>query len=95
MLLLNVVSWRISVFVLLLTLTFSGYSKGQSTAQISVLPLAPVWSLYNEAGTEVQSTEFAGKPLILHFGPPGVLTAKSCNPGWTSCIVNTVLKAYR
>ncbi|MFT4941156.1 MAG: cytochrome c biogenesis protein CcmG/thiol:disulfide interchange protein DsbE [Paraglaciecola sp.] len=78
---LNVVSWRIAVFVLLLTLTFSGYSKGQSTADTSVLPLAPVWSLYNEAGTEVQSSEFAGKPLILHFWATWCPYCKKLQPG--------------
>jgi thiol-disulfide isomerase/thioredoxin len=81
MLALNVSSWRMSVFVLLLTLTFSGYGQGQGTADTRVLPLAPAWSLYNEAGTEVQSTEFAGKPLIVHFGATWCPYCKKLQPG--------------
>lgn len=81
MLALNIASWRMSVFLLLLTLTFSGDGLGQSTADNSVLPLAPAWTLYNEAGTEVQSTEFAGKPLILHFWATWCPYCKKLQPG--------------
>ncbi|MFQ3235502.1 MAG: cytochrome c biogenesis protein CcmG/thiol:disulfide interchange protein DsbE [Paraglaciecola sp.] len=70
-----------SVLVLLLTLTFSGKGEGRSTGNTSVLRTAPAWSLYNEAGTEVQSTEFAGKPLILHFWATWCPYCKKLQPG--------------
>lgn len=71
----------LSVFLALLTLTISGHGQGQNEEHTSALPLAPVWSLSDEAEMLVQSTDFAGKPLILHFWATWCPYCKKLQPG--------------
>ncbi|MFT4938551.1 MAG: cytochrome c biogenesis protein CcmG/thiol:disulfide interchange protein DsbE [Paraglaciecola sp.] len=42
---------------------------------------APQWQLYTEAGELVKSTDFAGKPLIIHFWATWCPYCKRLQPG--------------
>jgi thiol-disulfide isomerase/thioredoxin len=42
---------------------------------------APHWQLYNEAGQLIESTDFAGKPLIIHFWATWCPYCKKLQPG--------------
>jgi len=44
-------------------------------------PIAPDWQLLTEAGKQIKSTEFAGKPLIIHFWATWCPYCKKLQPG--------------
>ncbi|MFT5676834.1 MAG: cytochrome c biogenesis protein CcmG/thiol:disulfide interchange protein DsbE [Paraglaciecola sp.] len=69
--------FRILFFALLLT---SINFANASPAAVERLE-APQWQLYNEAEQLVDSTDFAGKPLIIHFWATWCPYCKKLQPG--------------
>jgi thiol-disulfide isomerase/thioredoxin len=58
------------------TLTFS-----QVESETGELPLMPQWQLYNGEGQLVKSSDFLGKPLVIHFWATWCPYCKKLQPG--------------
>jgi thiol-disulfide isomerase/thioredoxin len=58
------------------TLTFA-----QVAPKTDELPLMPQWQLYNEEGLLVKSSDFLGKPLVIHFWATWCPYCKKLQPG--------------
>lgn len=58
------------------TLTFA-----QVAPETDELPLMPQWQLYNEEGLLVKSSDFLGKPLVIHFWATWCPYCKKLQPG--------------
>lgn len=71
----------LSVFLTLVTLTISGEGLGQHEEQNTALPLAPAWRVYNEVGELNKSSDYVGKPLIIHFWATWCPYCKMLQPG--------------
>jgi thiol-disulfide isomerase/thioredoxin len=52
-------------------------AKPKDTEQLT----APQWQLFTEAGQLIKSTDFAGKPLIIHFWATWCPYCKKLQPG--------------
>ncbi|WP_232283292.1 TlpA family protein disulfide reductase [Paraglaciecola sp. T6c] len=53
----------------------------KSAASAAPLKMAPNWSLQDADGNQVSSTDFAGKPLIIHFWATWCPYCKKLQPG--------------
>lgn len=60
----------------LVTFTFA-----QEQAKTEELSMMPQWQLYNEAGQLVKSSDFLGKPLVIHFWATWCPYCKKLQPG--------------
>lgn len=63
-------------FIFLTPLTYA-----QEQVKAGELPIMPQWQLYNEAGQLVQSSDFLGKPLVIHFWATWCPYCKKLQPG--------------
>jgi thiol-disulfide isomerase/thioredoxin len=68
--------WRSLTIVFFLV--FSFYISAQDQP---VLTSAPDWQLFTETGKEIKSSDFAGKPLIIHFWATWCPYCKKLQPG--------------
>ena len=60
---------------------FSIFIFAQEQAKTQALPMMPEWQLYNEAGQLVKSSDFLGKPLVIHFWATWCPYCKKLQPG--------------
>jgi thiol-disulfide isomerase/thioredoxin len=67
---------RTLVFAFLLLFSFHLFAQEQVA-----LTSAPDWQLVTEAGEQINSTDFAGKPLIIHFWATWCPYCKKLQPG--------------
>jgi thiol-disulfide isomerase/thioredoxin len=70
---------RIFTFIALVFLSTFTFAQEQSKAE--TLMMMPHWQLYNEAGQLVKSSDFLGKPLVLHFWATWCPYCKKLQPG--------------
>lgn len=64
-------------FILLTTISLAQ----EDAATTAELPMMPEWQLYNEAGQLVKSSDFLGKPLVIHFWATWCPYCKKLQPG--------------
>ena len=69
--------FKILLFALLLTNINFANANPKDAERLE----APQWQLYNEAGQLVESTDFAGNPLIIHFWATWCPYCKKLQPG--------------
>ena len=70
---------RILTFFTVIFLTTLSFA--QDEAKTAKLPMMPQWQLYNEAGQLVKSSDFLGKPLVIHFWATWCPYCKKLQPG--------------
>jgi thiol-disulfide isomerase/thioredoxin len=70
---------RIFTFFTVIFFTAFAFSHGETTTE--KLPMMPQWQLYNEAGQLVKSSDFLGKPLVIHFWATWCPYCKKLQPG--------------
>jgi cytochrome c biogenesis protein CcmG/thiol:disulfide interchange protein DsbE len=73
---------RIIVAILSICLFVSFSSQAEQTEPVS--KLAPKWELYDETNKLTQSSDFEGKPLIIHFWATWCPYCKKLQPGLDS-----------
>lgn len=73
---------RIITTILSISLLFSFYTQAQQTESNN--KLAPQWELYDENNTLTRSSDFEGKPLIVHFWATWCPYCKKLQPGLDS-----------
>jgi cytochrome c biogenesis protein CcmG/thiol:disulfide interchange protein DsbE len=59
--------------------TSVAFSHGEKATE--EFPMMPQWQLYNEAGQLVKSSDFVGKPLVIHFWATWCPYCKKLQPG--------------
>ncbi|MFT6989680.1 MAG: thiol-disulfide isomerase/thioredoxin [Paraglaciecola sp.] len=64
-------------FIFFITIAFAHEQESKTEA----LPMMPQWQLYNEAGQLVKSSDFHGKPLVIHFWATWCPYCKKLQPG--------------
>lgn len=52
-----------------------------ASSELASTELAPSWQLYDETGQLIQSSDFLGKPLIIHFWATWCPYCKKLQPG--------------
>ena len=70
---------RIFTFFTVLFFTTLAFAHGDTKTE--ELPKMPDWQLYNEAGQLVKSSDFLGKPLVIHFWATWCPYCKKLQPG--------------
>lgn len=69
------------IFTFLAIILFTPFSFSQEQVKPEELPMMPEWQLYNEAGQLVKSSDFLGKPLVIHFWATWCPYCKKLQPG--------------
>jgi thiol-disulfide isomerase/thioredoxin len=69
------------IFTFFTVIFFTAIVFAQDKAKTEVLPEIPQWQLYNEAGQLVKSSDFLGKPLVIHFWATWCPYCKKLQPG--------------
>ena len=64
--------------VLFVTTLAIAHEDNSTTEELSMMP---EWQLYNEAGQLVKSSDFLGKPLVIHFWATWCPYCKKLQPG--------------
>ena len=69
------------IFTFFTVIFFTTIVFAQDKAKTEELPMMPQWQLYNEAGQLVKSSDFLGKPLVIHFWATWCPYCKKLQPG--------------
>jgi cytochrome c biogenesis protein CcmG/thiol:disulfide interchange protein DsbE len=72
---------RIFTFLTVILFTTLAFAFAHGEATTEELPMMPEWQLYNEAGQVVKSSDFIGKPLVIHFWATWCPYCKKLQPG--------------
>ena len=71
----------IFLFLLLVLISQFSFAVGSEPSAKTELKMAPQWSLFDAEGNEVKSSDFKGKPLIIHFWATWCPYCKKLQPG--------------
>lgn len=69
------------IFTFLTVILMTTFSFAQEQAQTAELSVMPEWQLYNEEGLLVKSSDYLGKPLVIHFWATWCPYCKKLQPG--------------
>lgn len=69
------------IFTFLTVIFLTTLSFAQEQAKTEELPMMPQWQLFNETGQLVQSSDYLGKPLVIHFWATWCPYCKKLQPG--------------
>tara|TARA_R110002167_G_scaffold10926_2_gene48894 strand:+ start:127 stop:627 length:501 start_codon:yes stop_codon:yes gene_type:complete len=72
------------IFTFLTVILFTTFCFAQEQVKTTELSKMPAWQLYNEAGQLVKSSDFLGKPLVIHFWATWCPYCKKLQPGLDS-----------
>ncbi|WP_039988861.1 TlpA family protein disulfide reductase [Paraglaciecola arctica] len=78
------------IFTFLTVILFTSFCFAQEQVKTTELSKMPEWQLYNEAGQLVKSSDFLGKPLVIHFWATWCPYCKKLQPG-----LDTLYKKYQ
>lgn len=69
------------IFTFLTVIFLTTLSFAQEQAKTEELPMMPQWQLFNETGQLVKSSDYLGKPLVIHFWATWCPYCKKLQPG--------------
>jgi len=69
------------IFTFFTVIFFTTIALAQENAKTETLPMMPQWQLYDGAGQLVKSSDFLGKPLVIHFWATWCPYCKKLQPG--------------
>ncbi len=78
------------IFTFLTVIFLTTFTFAQEKTKTEELPMMSQWQLYNEAGQLVKSSDFLGKPLVIHFWATWCPYCKKLQPG-----LDTLYRKYQ
>ncbi len=78
------------IFTFLTVIFLTTFIFAQEKTKTEELPMMSQWQLYNEAGQLVKSSDFQGKPLVIHFWATWCPYCKKLQPG-----LDTLYRKYQ